>query len=509
MGLFSALTAVHFSSPITTRESPADLRYDDRLATVLGQPAADARGRAVQWRQLVELLARGDEVSADLAERALARIAQLMSDVSVDLLSATARAIAGRDVPAELVALFAARDANASAALLAAAQLSPTGWNAVRAVAAEDVRPLLQALGHGEREQLPRREAGAATTATRTAPQITPPAPVRPRITKPAQQEQRIDAPLANGLFRWETGPTGEIDWVEGISRAALVGRSVADSFADPFAARLPFADEPLVLAEDGALAGEWRWSGAPAFFADTGRFAGYRGIARREGAEPQPTTGSTASFLPAEDDGLRELMHELRTPLNAIIGFSEIIEGQYLGPAHRSYRERAAEIVKQARNLSNTIDNLDLAARLRSGRVQGDATSDLGGLRDLLAGIRTGAQERGLLVSVEDRAGSVRIALPPLLVERLVRDFITSMIEPAVTGEQIGIVILRLDSSLAIGVDRAAALQGLSEQELLGDRGRDGMRFALRLVQGLAAMTGGRLDIAADRLVLLLPLAD
>jgi signal transduction histidine kinase len=29
--------------------------------------------------------------------------------------------------------------------------------------------------------------------------------------------------------------------------------------------------------------------------------------------------------------------MHELRTPLNAIIGFGEIIEGQYLGPAHRA----------------------------------------------------------------------------------------------------------------------------------------------------------------------------
>ena len=474
---------------------------------MLGQPAADARGRAVQWRQLVELLARGDEVSADLAERALARIAQLMKDLPVDLLSATARAIAGRDVPAELVALFAARGAGASAALLAAARLSPAGWAAVRAVAAEDVQPLLLALGHSDEgePQPPVADPVMPTASVIDEVLTSPPARVVP--AEPEQEEVEA-VPLPGGLFRWETGPTGEIDWVEGIARAALVGRSVAETFADPFTARLPFADEPLMLAEDGALAGEWRWSGAPAFFADTGRFAGYRGVARREGDLPQQAQSPATDVLPAEDDGLRELMHELRTPLNAIIGFGEIIEGQYLGPAHRSYRERAAEIVRQARRLSDAVDNLDLAARVRSGRLQGDGSSGLDGLRGVIEDIRGEAEGRGLRVRVEDRAGDARVALPPPLAERLVRQFSAAMIEPAVAGEQIGIVVDRLDSSLAIGVDRATALRGLTEQQILADRGRAGMRFALRLVQGLAVMTGGRLDIGADRLVLLLPLA-
>lgn len=482
------------------------MRYDDRLATVLGQPAADARGRAVQWRQLVELLARGDEFSADLAERALARIAQLMKDLPIDLLSATARAIAGRDVPAELVALFAARGAGASAALLASARLSPAGWNAVRAVAAEDVQPLLIALGHAAVEKAPLPAPAAVTPIPAVVEEIAVLPSVRPAAAQ--EQEEVVAAPFAGGLFRWETGPTGEIDWVEGVARAALVGRSVAENFPEPFTARLPFADEPLVLAENGALAGEWRWSGAPAFFADTGRFAGYRGVARREGDLPQQVQQPTGDFLPAEDDGLRELMHELRTPLNAIIGFGEIIEGQYLGPAHRSYRERATEIVRQARRLSDAVDNLDLAARLRSGRLQGEGTSDLSGLRDVLDKVRDEAGGRGLRIGIDDRAGDVRIGLPSALAERLVRQFSAAMIEPAVAGEQIGIVVDRLDSNLAIGVDRATALRGLTEQQILADRGRAGMRFALRLVQGLAVMTGGRLDIGTDRLVLLLPLA-
>lgn len=466
------------------------MRYDDRLATVLSQPAADARGRAVQWRQLVELLARGDEVSPDLADKALGRIAQLMRDLPDDLLAATARAIAGRTVPAELVALFAARGAAASAALLAAADLSPAGWTAVRTVAADDVKPLLSALG-------PFAENNPSSVLREME---------RP-VRVPVAEEPAPEPALPAGLFRWETGPTGEIDWVEGAPRAALVGRSLADSFADSFAARLPFADEALVLADEGVLAGEWRWSGAPAFFPDTGRFAGYRGVARREGVagaavEPVPP------FAPAEDDGLRELMHELRTPLNAIIGFGEIIEGQYLGPAHRAYRERATEIVHQARSLSDAVDNLDLAARLRSGRLQGEATTSVDGIRKIIDDISLQAAARDLLVAAEDRAGAASVALPRELAERLVAQFVSAMTEAAVAGEQLGILIGRLDANLAIGVDRATALRGLSEQQILADRGRAGMRFALRLVQGLAAMTGGRLDIGAERLVLLLPLA-
>jgi hypothetical protein len=462
------------------------LRFDDRLATVLDQPAADARGRAVQWRQLVELVARGGEVSPDFAEKAVGRIAELMNDVPADVLAATARAIAGGAVPAELVALFAARGASASLALLAAADLSPAGWSAVKAVAAQDVLPLLAAL-----EPAPFVK-GMESLARDDAP-----------------PEPAAEAASSARLFRWEAGPTGEIDWVEGGPRAALIGRSLAESFPDPFVARLPFADEPLVLGSEGALVGEWRWSGAPTFFADTGRFAGYRGIARREGALLDDGADPGLGLVPAEDDGLRELMHELRTPLNAIIGFGEIIEGQYLGPAHRAYRERAAEIVRQARNLSDAVDNLDLAARLRSGRLHGESTSGLDTIRAIVDELRSAAEARDLRLTIEDRAGAARVALPPALAERLVRGFSAAMLEPAIAGERLQIVIDRLDSSLAIGIERATALRGLSEQQILADRGRAGMRFALRLVQGLVGMTGGRLDIGADRLVMLLPLAN
>lgn len=510
------------------------MRYDDRLATVLGQPAADARAKAVQWRQLVELLARGEEVSDDLRERGLVRIAHLMKNLPLDLLSATSRAIAGPSVPAELVALFATRGAAASAALLAAADLTPAGWTAVRTVAADDVVPLLAALGHAPVEPVEEAEPVSIVEPVRASEPVTDvePAPVIDMAREepvaaldPAkaaallselleraatQRPQPVPdpLPLPAGLFRWETSPTGDIDWVEGAPRAALIGRSIASIFAAPFAARLPFADEPLVLAEDGKLAGEWRWSGTPTFYPDTGRFAGYRGIARREGVLGERASEITADQLPAQDDGLRELMHELRTPLNAIIGFGEIIEGQYLGPAHRAYRDRASEIVRQARRLSDAVDNLDLAARLRSGRMSGETTSSIDTVRATLDDVSAANGDRDVRLMIDDRITAATIALPPVLVERLVRQFAEAMSSSAIAGEQLTVVVQRQDRRLAIAIDRAQALRGLSEQQILGDRGQPGMRFTLRLVQGLATMTGGQLDIAIDRLILLLPLA-
>ena len=79
-----------------------------------------------------------------------------------------------------------------------------------------------------------------------------------------------------------------------------------------------------------------------------------------------------------ADADALRETIHEIKTPLNAIIGFAEIIDGQYLGPAHRNYRHRAAEIVSQARMLLAAIEDLDFAARLQGQPAEKGASTDL-----------------------------------------------------------------------------------------------------------------------------------
>ena len=93
------------------------------------------------------------------------------------------------------------------------------------------------------------------------------------------------------------------------------------------------------------AAAGDWQMSATPAFEPASGRFTGYRGVARRpradERAEPIRANRPAA-------EALRALVHELRTPTNAISGFAEMIEAQVLGPAPDVYRDMRRDDPRQ-----------------------------------------------------------------------------------------------------------------------------------------------------------------
>src|SRR5205823_1163460 len=72
------------------------VRFDDRLLTVLNQPAEDRHDAAVRWRQLVDLVARAGANSASpvLAD-ALAAIRDEAPRVEEPVRAATARARGG------------------------------------------------------------------------------------------------------------------------------------------------------------------------------------------------------------------------------------------------------------------------------------------------------------------------------------------------------------------------------------------------------------------------------
>ena len=155
-------------------------------------------------------------------------------------------------------------------------------------------------------------------------------------------------------LFRWECGPGGEIAWVDGAPRGALIGRSISraqngdgDKVDRKSCARSSFVPHFVMLrsASPAMALSRAMEDQRGACVRSRGRaFRGYRGIALREQADGRAAEEAVEAL--ADPDSLRELVHEIKTPLNAIIGFAEIIEGQYLGPADRRYRERAQEIV-------------------------------------------------------------------------------------------------------------------------------------------------------------------
>ena len=155
-----------------------------------------------------------------------------------------------------------------------------------------------------------------------------------------------------------------------------------------------------------------------PYFDPQRGSFLGYRGTARRPRVDEiaynlTRPAGVFGTQFPA--DSLRQLIHELRTPLNAIIGFAEMIEGQYMGPAAAGYRGSAAEIMAQARGLLGAVDDLDTAARLETQPLRGRGEPGRRGRPAVPAAriYERVAAQRGATIAIE-----IGEDLPPALVE-------------------------------------------------------------------------------------------
>ena len=505
------------------------MRFDDRIKTVLDSPVATNRDRAVRWRQLIDLLSRARPDSDQaLVERALDMARADRATVPDQVRAATARSIAGRPVDPRLVALFAADKLEVAAPLLAGTTLDAEARTQVAAVASDEVRRFFFALAGSELPAAPEPlELDQLLDETLPPLEAGSPAPSIGEMVARIERRRRAPDPEAAPpvdeptLFRWESDPGGAIAWVEGAPRAALIGRVLAghpgEALLDEgsramLARRAPFVDLPMAAGEP--FAGDWRVSGAPAFSTGEGRFIGYRGIARRIDLAPPPRPRRRGRRTGADDaDSIRELVHEIKTPLNAIIGFAEIIDGQFLGPAHRNYRERAAGIVVQARSLLAAVEDLDLAAKLQSGRSSPNPGTEFRSLLPAIVeqlGIH-GAQ-RGISVEWRPDGRSARCVLAPELAERMVRRFLCAVIDASGDGEKLALTVAPVAGQCAIAVNRPASLAAVAEAELFdpsfgGANGQViGLGFAFRLVRGLARTVGGDLTVERERFVLTLP---
>jgi hypothetical protein len=503
------------------------VRFDDRLLTVLNQPAEDRHDAAVRWRQLVDLVARaGSDSASSVVADALHAIRSEAGRIEEATRAAAARAVAALPLPLGLLEYFASDSLTVSAPVLAAATLDPRQWQVIRAAADEETQRFIDTLHPELTAEPPPMESAPAlareTIFQRTAP---PPPPYAPpslhEVVERIERRRRLRAEQAGpvpvqpaapqeppSLFRWECGPGGEIAWVEGAPRGALIGRSIAKSqdkdlvdqeAVRAFAVRAPFRDASMKVAGGGALAGEWKISGVPAFEPVDGRFAGYRGVALREAEAPLPAEPTeTVPELLSDPNSLRELVHEIKTPLNAIIGFAEMIEGQFLGPADQGYRDRAAEIVGQARLLLSAIDDLDFAAKVHSVRGSVRERVDLGALLSRAEPeLKAIAARHSAQVEVRLPQDRIAAAVEPELADRLLIRLFVTLADWADRGEQLQVSAEFASDGARIEVSRPAAMRGLSDSDLFDPtmaRERTQGGFSLRLARGLAHIAGGGL---------------
>lgn len=336
--------------------------------------------------------------------------------------------------------------------------------------------------------------------------------------TRQQDQPPVPSTPIRADGFRFETDARGVIRWVDGVPRAPLIGLSLAASgtgegarvdatVAGAFRQRTGFAGARLFVAGESDAAGDWRISGNPGFDPATGRFSGYRGVARRPRRD-ETAGGSTHRGA----DSLRQLMHELRTPTNAIAGFAELIEREILGEAAPVYRERAAVIRDHARALLAAIDDLDIAARIDASALRlqpGDVA-----LRPLL--VRIGedlaalAALRGAELALP--ADELTVIGDARAVERLLSRMLATLLSAAGEGERIGVRLYESGDSVAITFDRPQALAAYPGEAIFAiddehdDAALLGTGFALRLIRNLARKLSGALAIEADSLTIRLP---
>ncbi|AQR75659.1 histidine kinase [Sphingomonas sp. LM7] len=529
------------------------------------------------WRQLVDLIGRR---RVPPATRAMATLRAIRGDVPPPVRAASARALEFANPPAPLVRLFAQDNISIAVPVLRSAQLTSSEWIQLLPDLAPAARSVLRNrrdLGPPVQRALESfgsvdfvlpdgvAERGEALTEVvdRSAGSIAEPSPDAhnpdmdhsDRITAAAQPVAppaegdgpfeiaevvaRIDAfwrhreetgpivpsaPPPAEEFRFETDEKGMIRWVDGVSRAPVIGLSldlsgVTDGSqvdgvaAGAFRRRAGFSTARMMIEGNSDAAGDWLISAVPVFDPANGRFTGYRGTARRprtdERAEPmRAPTGSPA-------ESLRQLVHELRTPTNAIAGFAEMIETQMLGPVSDVYRQRANVIRSEARELLGAIDDLDLAARIESDALA--LTPGQVALRPLLVTISDDLAQllelRGSMIALP--AEDITVTGDRRAVERLLSRLMATLVSASGLGERIGVnMVTESERRVAVSIDRPKALADYPGDSVLGidDEREDstllGTGFALRLSRNLARELGGSLVIGPATLTLRLPAA-
>jgi PAS domain S-box-containing protein len=169
-----------------------------------------------------------------------------------------------------------------------------------------------------------------------------------------------------------------------------------------------------------------------------------------------------------AKSQFLANVSHELRTPLNAIIGFSEIMNGELMGPLGSPvYREYASDIHESGRHLLAIINDILDLSRVEAGQTA--LNESVIEVQKLVAAclilVRGKAHAGGLAISVEAPA-----AVPDIVGdERLLKQTLLNLLSNAIKFTPKGGAIRIITKVTPAGIDIAVMDSGIgmSESEL------------------------------------------
>jgi two-component system cell cycle sensor histidine kinase PleC len=139
----------------------------------------------------------------------------------------------------------------------------------------------------------------------------------------------------------------------------------------------------------------------------------------------------------------LSNMSHELRTPLNAIIGFSEVINGEMIGPlGNAKYREYAGDIHAAGTHLLALINDILDLAKIESGRLDLDPELlAVGQTVDLVVKmIEPKAQEKRQTIEVEVAPGCTDLFADQRAFRQALLNLLSNAVKFTPDGGRLGV---------------------------------------------------------------------
>ncbi len=191
------------------------------------------------------------------------------------------------------------------------------------------------------------------------------------------------------------------------------------------------------------------------------------------------------------------ELSHELRTPLAKIAAEGELALRRERTNA--AYRESLAAILRNAGQMTRTVEALIVAARQAGpARVTTDARA---GVQLAVAGIRDEAERNGIGVLITLPADETRVAVESDLVERIVHPLLDNALRYGRSEVSIGLVpdgttvtITVSDNGAGIATDETDRIFEPGVRGSAGAHDQRGAGLGLALARRLARSAGGEI---------------